>query len=553
MSSRVARTGAVLALLAGLLVSGLVSPGVATAAGETMVASALTPNYANLGAAFNLAVTVTGAPAGPVGVTFSAPVSGPSGTFSNGYTSMTLMATADGSGSAINLSLPFTANDLAGAYSVTASLSGGGAPPVTFSLVNDGVSVAAGSPQTATLGTPFAAGLQVAVYSQGAAVAGAAVVFNAPTSGASGTFATTNAAAVTVYTNNSGAATAPAFTANDLPGTYSVVATSSAVAGSAQFSLTNSDAGIPATIVASQGSGQSAATGVGFTLPLTATVTDAQGLPVAGASVTFSVTPGSTGASASFVGSGSSVSETTNSYGVATTPVLTAGSAAGSFSVIGSVRGLNSTVTFSLAVTAGTPYTLTLGAGASQSAAVGTSFAVPLAVTVTDSHGNPVPGVGVTFTAPASGASGTFGPGDGRSVQVSTDSKGIAVAPTFVANGVAGGYIVTAFVAGISPAGAFTLVNDPPSSSTPPSSPPASPAVVAVATQPGGGGYWVVNTAGTVTSFGSAPSYGSLQGINLSAPVVGMSVTPDGGGYWLVASDGGIFSFGDAAFHGSAS
>ena len=421
----------------------------------------------------------------------------------------------------------------------------------TVAATNDVISVVAGSPQTASLGAPFPTGLQVAVLSsQGAPVSGEPVTFSAPASGASGTFATTNAATVTVYTNNSGDATAPAFTANDLPGTYTVVATSSAATGSALFSLTNDDAGIPATIVASQGSGQTAATGAGFSLPLTATITDAQGLPVAGASVTFSVTPGSTGASASFAGSGSSVSEATNSNGVATTPVLTAGSVAGSLSVIATVRGLNTTVTFPLTVTAGVPYALTLGAGASQSAAAGTSFAVPLAVTVTDSHGNPVPGVTVTFAAPTSGASGTFGPGDGSQVQVTTDSKGIAVAPTFVANGIAGGYIVTALVAGITPPGAFTMVNDP-SSSAPASSPSTTASKVAVVTERGGGGYWVVTSSGAVTSFGAAPYYGSLAGVALSAPVVGMAATPDGGGYWLVASDGGVFAFGDARFEGS--
>ena len=421
---------------------------------------------------------------------------------------------------------------------------------VTLAPTNDTISVVAGSFQTASLGAPFPTGLQVVVVtSQGTPVSGQPVTFSAPTSGPSGTFATTNTATVTVSTNSAGDATAPAFTANDLPGTYTVMATFAA-AGSALFSLTNDDAGIPASIVASQGSGQSAATGAGFSLPLTATITDAQGLPVAGASVTFSVTPGSTGASASFAGSGSSVSETTNSNGVATTPVLTAGSVAGSLSVIATVRGLNTTVTFPLTVTAGVPYALTLGAGASQSAAAGTSFAVPLAVTVTDSHGNPVPGATVTFAAPTSGASGTFGPGDGSQVQVTTDSKGIAVAPTFVANGIAGGYIVTALMAGITPPGAFTMVNDP-SSSAPASSPSTTASKVAVVSERGGGGYWVVTSSGAVSSFGAAPYYGSLAGVALSAPVVGMAATPDGGGYWLVASDGGVFAFGDARFEGS--
>jgi SpoIID/LytB domain protein len=64
-------------------------------------------------------------------------------------------------------------------------------------------------------------------------------------------------------------------------------------------------------------------------------------------------------------------------------------------------------------------------------------------------------------------------------------------------------------------------------------------------------GYWVVDTRGGVYHFGSAPSYGSMAGFKLAAPVIGMAPTGDGNGYWLVGGDGGIFSFGDAHFYGS--
>ncbi len=64
-------------------------------------------------------------------------------------------------------------------------------------------------------------------------------------------------------------------------------------------------------------------------------------------------------------------------------------------------------------------------------------------------------------------------------------------------------------------------------------------------------GYWVVASNGGVYPFGSAPSYGSMAGTRLNAPVIGMAPTGDGAGYWLVARDGGIFTFGDAAFYGS--
>jgi L,D-peptidoglycan transpeptidase YkuD (ErfK/YbiS/YcfS/YnhG family) len=75
---------------------------------------------------------------------------------------------------------------------------------------------------------------------------------------------------------------------------------------------------------------------------------------------------------------------------------------------------------------------------------------------------------------------------------------------------------------------------------------------VAMASTPDGGGYWVASSTGGVYAFGDAPSYGTMSGHALNAPIVGMAVTPDGKGYWLVAADGGVFSYGDAGFWGSA-
>src|SRR5262249_32744499 len=84
----------------------------------------------------------------------------------------------------------------------------------------------------------------------------------------------------------------------------------------------------------------------------------------------------------------------------------------------------------SIAATAGTP----------QQAAVGTAFAA-LGATVTDSLTDLLPGWSVTFTAPAqTGPSGTFA----SSATVTTNSSGVAVAPTFTANTHPGFYSVTA-------------------------------------------------------------------------------------------------------------
>ena len=99
------------------------------------------------------------------------------------------------------------------------------------------------------------------------------------------------------------------------------------------------------------------------------------------------------------------------------------------------------------------------GAASGETATVHTRFPVRLAVTVTDAHGNAVPGVRVTFLSPGHGASARFGKTHSHRVTVKTDAHGVAVAPSLVANGKPGGYAVTVSAGGRSTA--FALVNLP--------------------------------------------------------------------------------------------
>jgi hypothetical protein len=99
-------------------------------------------------------------------------------------------------------------------------------------------------------------------------------------------------------------------------------------------------------------------------------------------------------------------------------------------------------------------YNLT-ASGTPQRAEIGTSFA-PLQVTVKDGGGNPVSGVTVTFTAPASGASGTFAGGVNTAI---TNSSGVATSATFTANSTAGTYQVEATVPSGGTPATFTLTN----------------------------------------------------------------------------------------------
>ncbi|HXY51167.1 MAG TPA: kelch repeat-containing protein [Terriglobales bacterium] len=114
------------------------------------------------------------------------------------------------------------------------------------------------------------------------------------------------------------------------------------------------------------------------------------------------------------------------------------------------------TYSFTVTITAGNPASISAAAGTPQSTTVGSAFASPLVVTVKDSNGNPVSGVIVTFTAPGSGASGTFA---GSVNTARTNASGMASSAVFTANATAGTYTVTAKVAGVSRSARFTLTN----------------------------------------------------------------------------------------------
>ena len=101
---------------------------------------------------------------------------------------------------------------------------------------------------------------------------------------------------------------------------------------------------------------------------------------------------------------------------------------------------------------------ITATSGSGQTGAVYTPFAQAFTTNVVDTHGNPVSGAAVTFTAPTSGAGGTFA-GGLTSVVVATNAAGTATAPAFTANGTTGGYSVIASTPGAAVPATFTLTN----------------------------------------------------------------------------------------------
>jgi protocatechuate 3,4-dioxygenase beta subunit len=379
---------------------------------------------------------------------------------------------------------------------------GGSSANCPATTAPNAITLVAGTPQTGTINSAYATGLQVALSnSDGCAVtsgaAGAQVTFTAPPGGASGVFSASATNTVTVGADSSGAVIAPTFTANAIAGSYTITASSEF--GTVTFALTNTAAGTPARLVALSPLKQTATVSGGYRRALAVQVLDGDGNPVAGASVTFTLSAstfaskcgtssGSSGAGssagASFPGGSSEASALSNATGVATSPALTADAEAGTFAASAALGssgngepqggassdGLAPAV-FTLTNLAGVPARLAAGVGAIQSTRVGAGFPIGLAVTVTDAQGNRVPDALVSFAAPAAGPGGRFtvrvaSHGRGRTrhtrvARVRTNACGIAVAPALSANADAGGYVVKAS-AGPARAAAFALVNEAP-------------------------------------------------------------------------------------------
>ena len=99
---------------------------------------------------------------------------------------------------------------------------------------------------------------------------------------------------------------------------------------------------VSASLTKSAGDGQSTPAGQAFPVLLQVTVTDGGGMPVQGAAVNFSVTPGTNGAGGTF-STTPPMPIPTDQNGNAIAPVLTANAIAGQFSVTAGVNGLSAT------------------------------------------------------------------------------------------------------------------------------------------------------------------------------------------------------------------
>jgi len=178
-------------------------------------------------------------------VVFRAPAAGASGTFVNGTATETDTTDVNG----LATSSTFTANATTGGPYMVSATAAGVAVPAEFSLTNATggtvvtvTPVAGTTPQSAAISTAFAVPLAVLVQTGGIPTSGVSVVFAAPATGASGTFASNSTATETDVTGANGVATASAFTANTSTGAYVVSATVTAVTP-VDFNLTNTPSG----------------------------------------------------------------------------------------------------------------------------------------------------------------------------------------------------------------------------------------------------------------------------------------------------------------------
>lgn len=227
----------------------------------------------------------------------------------------------------------------AGANSMTATSAGLTGSPVTFTATGTtppATTIAAngGSGQTATVGTTVVTAPSVKVTDvNGNPVAGVNVTFAVATGGGSAT-------GLPATTNASGIATVGSWTLGTTAGANTLTATVAGLAGSPVTFSATGVAGPAANISVNAGSGQTAVAGTNVATAPSVKVTDANGNPVAGISVTFAVGTGG--------GSATGLPAITNASGIATVGSWT----------LGPVAGPN-TLTATSGALAGSPVTFT--------------------------------------------------------------------------------------------------------------------------------------------------------------------------------------------------
>jgi Bacterial Ig-like domain (group 3)/FG-GAP-like repeat/FG-GAP repeat len=197
---------------------------------------------------------------------------------------------------------------------------------------------------------------------------------------------------------------------------------------------------VPASVTISGGNNQSATIGNAFTTPLSVTVKDANSVLIPSYNVTFTANPGSNGQSGTFSNSTGTITVPTGTGandGIASAGTFTANSKAGPYSVTATAGSISAN--FNLTNLPGLPASIALTSGSGQSATIRTAFTNPLIATVTDSGGNLLSGVTVTFTAPTGLTPSVTFSNSSTTISATTNTVGQATSGTMTANGLQGG------------------------------------------------------------------------------------------------------------------
>ncbi len=311
------------------------------------------------------------------------------------------------------------------------SLSGS---PVTFAATATvpatGMVIVGGNNQSAQTGFAVANPPSVKVVDAGGAgVGGIPVQFAIESGGGSisGGSATSNA---------DGIATAGAWTLGPNVGSNTLIATSPLLSGiTLRFNATGGPPP-PAKIEGSDGEGQTANINEFIPTPPSVKVTDVNGSPVAGFTVTWAIGLGG--------GTVTGVHAVTDAFGIARAGSWRLGPIAGQQTLHAIAAGLiGSPVVFNATGISKVPTSIAVFAGNNQTSRPGTQVATPPAVRLTDAEGAPVPGVAVSFVV-------TAGEGTVTGATPVTDVNGVATVGSWTLGPVSGPNSLSASGAGLS-------------------------------------------------------------------------------------------------------
>ncbi|MBK8247972.1 MAG: Ig-like domain-containing protein [Gemmatimonadetes bacterium] len=326
----------------------------------------------------------------------------------------------------------------AGNHTLTARVEEGGVAnnPIVFTAIATpgaaaAVAAASAVAQVAPAGTAVAAPPSIKVTDAGGnPVPNVAVNFTVTAGGGT-------VSPQALLTNTQGVATASSWLLGTTAGPNQVTATAGTLPP-VIFQATGA-AGAAATMTLVTGNNQSAQAGRPLAIAPSVVIQDANGNPLPGIIVTFSVTSGG--------GTAVGARQTTDATGTAEVGAWFLGTAPGTNTMTASSTGLPA-VTFTATGLAGAAVSMVANAPLVQSATAGSAVATPPSVIVRDLAGNPVPGIQVTFGVTAGGGAVVGSP-------ATTNASGVATLTSWTLGTAVGTNLVVANAAGL-PSVTFT-------------------------------------------------------------------------------------------------